>query len=207
MGSFERKVLVLDSRYEPVKVVTMELGFVLLYAGRVTAVVESERALNGVSRTWNVPWIVRLEGCRPRNKRLNGPRFSRQNIYLRDGFRCQYCHWSGTAANLTLDHLLPSAKGGKTTWENIVTACKTCNMKKGAKTIEELGIRLQRPPSKPQLHPTALFPLRYGITTKNSPIVWLPYLDLSVADRVFALGFESSPVFTATTPQGLGIPF
>jgi 5-methylcytosine-specific restriction endonuclease McrA len=205
MGSFERKVLVLDSRYEPVKVVTMELGFVLLYAGRVTSILDSERVLNGVSRVWKVPWIVRLEGCRPRSKRLNGPRFSRQNIYLRDGFRCQYCQCSGLSSNLTLDHLLPSAKGGKTTWENIVTACKACNMKKGAKTIEELGIKLQRPPSRPQLHPTALFPLRYGITTKNSPPVWLPYLDLSVADRALVLGFDASPVFITAYQQEVGI--
>ncbi|WP_186646908.1 HNH endonuclease [Fluviispira vulneris] len=207
MGSFERKVLVLDARYEPVKVVTMEAGFVLLYAGRVSVILESDRVLHGVSRTWKVPWIVRLEGCRPRTKRLNGPRFSRQNIYLRDGFRCQYCNWSGPCSNLTLDHLIPSAKGGKTTWENIVTACKTCNMKKGAKTIEELGIRLQRPPSRPHLHPTALFPLRYGLTTKNSPVVWVPYLDLSVADRAFAVGFDSSPVFIPAFQHGMGIQF
>ncbi|WGL60356.1 HNH endonuclease [Pigmentibacter sp. JX0631] len=201
MGSFERKVLVLDSRYEPVKIVTMELGFVLLYAGRVTSIMDSERQIQGVAKTWKVPWIVRLNGCRPRTKRLNGPRFSRQNVYLRDGFRCQYCMSQGGASTLTLDHLLPSAKGGKTTWENIVTACKTCNMKKGSKTIEELGIKLQRPPSKPQLHPTALFPLRYGITTKNAPQAWLPYLDLSVADRILALGFDASPLFVNTPYQ------
>jgi 5-methylcytosine-specific restriction endonuclease McrA len=204
MGSFERKVLVLDSRYEPVKIVTMEIGFVLLYAGRVTAVVESKRALQSVSRSWPVPWIVRLEGCRPRNKRLNGPRFSRQNVYLRDGFRCQYCHWSGSTSSLTLDHLLPCAKGGKTTWENIVTACRECNTKKGSKTIEELGIRLQRPPSRPQLHPQALFALKYGITTQNAPVLWLPYLDLAVSDRAVAMGFDSSPVFSSPFVSGVG---
>jgi hypothetical protein len=105
---------------------------------------------------------------------------------------------AGHASNLTLDHLLPSAKGGKTTWENIVTACKTCNMKKGSKTIEELGIRLQRPPSRPQLHPTALFPLRYGLNSKNAPSMWIPYLDLSVADRVFVLVIDASPVFVSS---------
>ena len=204
MGSFDRKVLVLDSRYEPVKVVTMEIAFVLLYSGRVTSIMDSDRIIQGVSRSWTVPWIVKLNGCRPRTKRLNGPRFSRQNIYLRDGYRCQYCHWVGHASNLTLDHLLPSAKGGKTTWENIVTACKTCNMKKGSKTIEELGRRLQRPPSRPQVHPTALFPLRYGLNSKNAPPMWIPYLDLSVADRVFVLGVDASPVFVSSYKSDSG---
>ena len=122
MSSFEKKVLVLDSRFEPVKIVSMQIAFVLLYSDRAENVVESDRIIQGVSQNWTVPWIIRLRGCRPKTRKLAGPRFSRQNIYLRDGFRCQYCHWTGPPTNLTLDHLLPSAKGGKTTWENIVTA-------------------------------------------------------------------------------------
>ena len=55
----------------------------LLYADRVTPIIESDRIIFGVAKTWKVPWIVRLNGCRPRTKRLNGPRFSRQNVYLR----------------------------------------------------------------------------------------------------------------------------
>lgn len=195
MTSFGRKVLVLDSRFEPVKIVSMNIGFVLLYSNRAECVVDSERVIQGVAKEWTVPWIIRLRGCRPRVRRLTGPRFSRQNIYLRDGFRCQYCHWTGPSTHLTLDHLLPTAKGGKTSWDNIVTACKTCNMKKGAKTIEELGIHLHRPPKKPDLHPTLLFPLRYGLSAKNTPETWVPYLDFSLADKVF-VELEAAPILT-----------
>src|SRR6185312_6773699 len=98
--SFGKKVLVLYSRFEPVKVVSMKVGFVLLYSDRAESVVDSDRVIQGVSQEWKVPWIIRLRGCRPRNRRLGGPRFSRQNIYLRDGFRCQYCHWTGSATYL-----------------------------------------------------------------------------------------------------------
>lgn len=200
MTNFGKKVLVLDSRFEPVKVVSMQVAFVLIYSDRAECVAESDRVIQGVAREWNVPWIIRLRGCRPRTRRLSGPRFSRQNIYLRDGFRCQYCHWTGSTTYLTLDHLLPSAKGGKTTWDNIVTACKSCNMKKGAKTIEELGLSLHRPPKKPDLHPSLLFPIRYGITSKNAPEIWLPYLDLSLAEKVLG-ELEAAPIFGSPFDQ------
>lgn len=200
MTSFAKKVLVLDSRFEPVKIVSMQIGFVLLYSNRAESVAESERVIQGVTQEWKVPWIIRLRGCRPRVKRLPGPRFSRQNIYLRDGFRCQYCHWTGSITSLTLDHLLPTAKGGKTTWDNIVTACKTCNMKKGSKTIEELGLLLHRPPKKPDLHPSVLFPVRYGLTLKNTPEVWIPYLDLSLAEKVLG-GLDAAPIFSSSFEQ------
>lgn len=186
MSSFERKVLVLDSRYEPVKVVTMQTGFVLLYTERAVPVVESERSIRSISRTYAVPWIIRLNNSSPKGRRLHGPRFSRQNVYLRDGYRCQYCNWTGPLANLTLDHLIPSAKGGKTTWDNIVTACKTCNLRKGMRSPEEVGLRLAHPPVRPHFHPASLFPLRYGLNRNNIPPVWLPYVDLTIIDRLSA---------------------
>lgn len=200
MASFAKKVLVLDSRFEPVKIVSMHVGFVLVYSNRAESVVDSQRSIQGVNQSWTVPWIIRLRGCRPKIRRLNGPRFSRQNIYLRDGFRCQYCHWTGSVNFLTLDHLLPTAKGGKTTWDNIVTACKPCNMKKGSKTIEELGIHMQRPPKKPDIHPSLLFPIRYGLTPKNTPEVWHPYLDLSLAQKVL-VEFDAAPIFESTQEE------
>ena len=184
MSSFERKVLVLDSRYEPVKVVSLQVGFVLLYTDRAASVVDSERAIRSVSCTYTVPWILRLNNSSPKGRRLQGPRFSRQNVYLRDGYRCQYCNWTGPLSNLTLDHLIPSAKGGKTTWDNIVTACKNCNLRKGMRTPEEVGMRLAQHPVRPHFHPASLFPLRYGLNRTNIPAVWLPYVDLTILDKL-----------------------
>jgi 5-methylcytosine-specific restriction endonuclease McrA len=199
MTNFSQKVLVLDSRFEPIKVVSLHHAFVLLYSHRAECVVDSDRVIQGVSKKWTVPWIVRLRGCKPRTKRGGGPRFSRQNIYLRDGFRCQYCHWTGPVASLTLDHLVPTAKGGKTSWDNIVTACKPCNMKKGAKTIEEMGLLMRRPPQKPDIHPSLLFPVRFGLTLKNTPEPWLPYLNLSLAEKVL-VEMDAAPQFDDVLP-------
>ncbi|NBO37719.1 HNH endonuclease [bacterium] len=187
MANFERRVLVLDSRYEPVKVVGLNTGFVLLYTDRASPVIDSPRLIRSVSNSFTVPWIVRLHNCSPRHRKVVGPRFSRQNIYLRDGFRCQYCNWAGSILNLTMDHLVPLARGGKTNWENIVTACKSCNLWKGAKTIEELGLRLPRMPERPRFNGPALFALRYGITSHNIPEQWSGYIDLSVSDRLLDL--------------------
>jgi 5-methylcytosine-specific restriction endonuclease McrA len=183
MANFERRVLVLDSRYEPAKIVGLNVGFVLLFTERAATVLDSSRMIRSVSQSYTVPWIIRLFNCAPRQRRAHGPRFSRQNVYLRDNFRCQYCNCSGTLLNLTLDHLVPLARGGKTTWDNIVTACKSCNLRKGARTIEELGLRLQRPPERPHFNSTALFALRYGLTSRNIPEPWLGYVDLSVSNR------------------------
>lgn len=193
MPSFERKVLVLDSRYQPVKVVSLEVGFVLLYTDRATSVTDSERTLRSVNSTYKVPWVIALNSCSPRTRRSLSPRFSRQNVYLRDGYSCQYCGWMGPLSHLTLDHLLPSAKGGKTSWENVVTACRPCNHRKGARTIEELGVRPRNMPFRPTFSSTAIFALRFGLTRKNAPEVWRPYIDFSVTDKLLAI-YEQQPL-------------
>lgn len=208
MASFERRVLVLDSRYEPVKIVGLHVGFVLLFTDRASPVLDSPRQIRSVTQSFTVPWIIRLHNCAPRLKKSHGPRFSRQNVYLRDGFRCQYCQCSGSLLNLTLDHLIPLARGGKTSWENIVTACKACNLRKGARTIEELGIRLARPPGRPQFNTTALFALRYGLTSHNIPESWVGYVDLSISNRLIDIrqghiledASQANPIFTGILP-------
>jgi len=86
-----------------------------------------------------------------------------------------------------MDHLIPLARGGRTTWDNIVTACKHCNLKKGARTIEELGIRLPRMPERPRFSGTALFALRYGLHRNNIPDTWMGYVDLTMSDRLIEL--------------------
>lgn len=191
MPNFERKVLVLDSRYQPVKVVSLEVGFVLLYTKRALSLIDSERVIRGVNADYTVPWIILLQNCSPKSRRTLAPRFSRQNVYLRDGYSCQYCGWMGPLHHLTLDHLVPCAKGGKTSWDNVVTACRPCNHRKGARTIEELGVRPRNMPIKPSFSPAAVFALRYGLNRKNIPEDWVPYVDLSVTDRLLSIQLEA----------------
>ncbi|MBM3381510.1 MAG: HNH endonuclease [Betaproteobacteria bacterium] len=203
MANFERRVLVLDSRYEPVKVVGLHTGFVLMYTDRASAVIDSPRIIRSVSNAYTVPWILRLHNCSPRHRRCSSPRFSRQNVYLRDGFRCQYCNWAGSLVNLTMDHLIPLARGGKTSWDNIVTACKSCNLRKGSRTIEELGLRLPRLPERPQFNGTSLFALRYGLNRLNIPEPWVGYVDLSVSNRLVELKLQGRVEDLSTSANSL----
>ena len=85
------------------------------------------------SATWEtrVPAVIMLKDMMKRKRR---PRFSRYNLYLRDMFSCQYCSTHLTQTQLTLDHVHPISLGGKTSWDNIVAACGSCNSRKGNKT-------------------------------------------------------------------------
>ena len=93
---------------------------------------------------WYDDWMVRSESWETRvpavmmlkdmQKRKHKPRFSKANLYIRDVYTCQYCSTPYTKANLTLDHVVPLSKGGKTSWTNIVAACKSCNGRKADKT-------------------------------------------------------------------------
>jgi len=86
------------------------------------------------SASWEtkVPAVMMLKEMQ-RRRRM--PRFSKVNLYIRDLYTCQYCNTPYTKNNLTLDHVIPLSKGGKTRWENIVAACGPCNTRKGNKTI------------------------------------------------------------------------
>ena len=74
------------------------------------------------------------------------PSFTRFNVFLRDKFSCQYC---GSGEELTFDHLLPRSKGGETNWDNVVTACSECNVKKGGKLLKTSGMKLSQYPYQP----------------------------------------------------------
>lgn len=93
---------------------------------------------------WYDDWIVRSSSWETRvpavimlkqmYRRRRQPRFSRQNVFIRDLYTCQYCNTPYTKSNLTLDHVIPISKGGKTEWNNIVSACNPCNANKADKT-------------------------------------------------------------------------
>ena len=80
-------------------------------------------------------------------------RFSRQNIYLRDNFTCQYCGRTFARAQLNLDHVVPRQFGGLTTWTNVVCSCVACNSRKANRTPEQAKMRLHKPPVRPSWKP------------------------------------------------------
>lgn len=110
---------------------------------------------------WYDDWIVRSESWETKVpavvmmkdmlRRKRSPRFSRYNLYLRDMFTCQYCEKQFPQSILTMDHVLPLSKGGKTVWDNIVTACNPCNGKKG----NNENIRPKKLPYQPDYYELA----------------------------------------------------
>lgn len=140
-----RKVLVLNQDYTALTVCNAEKAFILVYLRKAEMVSQARNgALRTISATFAMPSIIRLH--RYISLPYKGVMLTRQNVFKRDGQRCQYC---GTHEDLTLDHVLPKSRGGKTSWDNLVAACRRCNAKKGDYTPEEAGLRLSQKPYKP----------------------------------------------------------
>ena len=164
------QVLLLNITYEPVRIINWKKAITLLCLGKVEVIEEYERDIHSVSFTLKLPAVVRLLRM---VKRPKSPiKFSRQNIYARDRYRCQYCGEKYPTEDLTYDHVLPKSRGGKTAWENIVTCCIQCNRMKGGRTPKEAHMRLVRKPVRPTWIPA----LRITIGYKVIPESWRDYL-------------------------------
>jgi 5-methylcytosine-specific restriction endonuclease McrA len=139
------KALVLNLDYTPISVCTVQRAFLLVFLNKAEIVkANSQYSIHTVSRSYPMPSVIRLG--RYVNVPYKGVVLTKENVFKRDGFQCQYC---GTQKDLTLDHLIPKAKGGKTSWNNLVTACKKCNSLKGDYTPEQVGLQLAFKPFKP----------------------------------------------------------
>ncbi len=139
------RVLVLNLDYSPISICSVQRAFLLLYLEKAQMMSEVEDMfLRTVNNSFPLPAVIKL------NRFVNVPyksvELTRQNVFKRDGFECKYC---GTDNNLTLDHVVPRSKGGKSTWSNLITACKTCNAKKGDFTPHDAGLVLNGNPYKP----------------------------------------------------------
>jgi 5-methylcytosine-specific restriction endonuclease McrA len=149
------ETLVLSSGYEPVARVHWQRAVALLFQGKVEVVEEyDDKEIRAVTFTLKMPSVVRfLRAIRGKKKAV---KFSRQNVYARDGGRCQYCVNKVARFEATYDHVTPRAHGGKTTWDNIVIACVSCNQKKGGRTPAQAGMRLRTLPVRPKKLPELL---------------------------------------------------
>ena len=146
------RTLMLTPWMAPYRVISWERAVVMLYLGKVEVLEEYDERIHAPSLTLRTPAVVRLTRARV-STRKNKVRFSRSNVFLRDGFRCQYCGEKKQASALNYDHVLPRMRGGKTVWENIVTSCYACNDRKGSRTPAEVGMTLLRQPIKPKTLP------------------------------------------------------
>ena len=163
-------VLVLDVGMRPLRVEPWQRAICDLFLGKVEVVEYSrDRSIQGVTRAWPLPSVVRV--VRHFKRERIRVRFSRLNIYARDGFTCQYCAARRPSEDLTFDHVTPRSRGGTTTWENIVTCCITCNRKKADRTPTEAGLRLRAKPRKPAYLPS----ITVKMDTSQIPAEWAPY--------------------------------
>lgn len=159
-------VLVLNQDYQPISVCSVQRSVKLLFLEKAELLHDDpEKVIRTVDDEFSYPSVIRLR----RYIRLPYARIvlSRRNIMKRDRHTCQYC---GAKKGLTLDHVLPRSRGGGDSWENLVTACDHCNVKKGNRTPDEAGMPLKIKPYRP-IHITFFQNLLGGVQDH-----WKPYL-------------------------------
>lgn len=132
-----QKTLLLNAGFEPLRVVSWQRAFSLIFQGKVEILEEYGAKIHTVSEEFKVPAVIRMRRWVNLKKHAPVIRFSRANVYARDDYRCQYCYVCFSEKDLTLDHVHPVVHGGKKTWDNIVTACIRCNQKKGIAVLKK----------------------------------------------------------------------
>jgi 5-methylcytosine-specific restriction endonuclease McrA len=163
--------LILNSGYEPIKVVNWRKAIMLWFQDKVEVLEFHKITVSSPSRTIALPAVMRLKQYIRPYLSLS-VRLSRQNVFLRDNHTCQYCLHKFSDKKLTIDHVIPLSKGGRHEWTNVVTACSRCNNLKGDKSPERVGMRLARAPVKPRWLPSRDLALEDGLL----PVSWRPYL-------------------------------
>ncbi len=181
-------VLVLNRYFVPVTIISVRRAFLMLYNGAAKAVGsdyetfdfeswseistikerdEAIRTVSAVIKTPRVIILVRYEGFVRKEAKFN-----RMNIFRRDGGACQYCLRRFSRSELTIDHVVPRSQGGKSTWDNVVCCCISCNRKKGGRTPEQSRMSLIKKPKKPLWDPFSNVYIR-AVKYKE----WEPFLN------------------------------
>jgi 5-methylcytosine-specific restriction endonuclease McrA len=172
--------LVLNADYRPLSYYPLSLwcwqdAIKAVFLDRVNIVSEYDRRVTSPSFSMRLPSVVSLKSY---VKPTRTPAFTRFNVFLRDRFTCQYC---GAREDLTFDHVIPRSKGGTTAWENVVTACSPCNLRKGDKLPEQVAMfPFQHPfaPDVQDLHSNGrLFPPNYLHESWIDYLYWDTELD------------------------------
>ena len=163
-----RNVLVLNASFEPLSVVSARRATCLVLAGKAEIIESGEELVRSPSFAMNVPLVVRLRYMvkAPRQRRAV---LSRRAVFARDDYQCQYC---GTHAD-SIDHIVPRSRGGHHSWENLVAACKPCNLSKRDRTPEEAGMVLRRPSVAPKS------PAWVVVGVSRMPSAWRAHLPVA----------------------------
>ena len=162
------RALVLDATFRPLDIINWHRAVVLDVFKSAEVLVYYDCCVKTVRQDYPVPAVIRTEFLMKGTAKRNIP-LTRRNVLKRDRNTCVYC---GSRQDLTLDHIIPLSKGGENSWENVVTACRRCNGRKGNRTLEQMGWKLKTAPKRPPA-----FDLRFIIDLPlNSPKEWHEYI-------------------------------
>jgi 5-methylcytosine-specific restriction endonuclease McrA len=150
-----KKILLLSSSYEPITFINERKTISLLLREKAEPVSYWENEKLGLPKAEYLPSILRLNKWYSINRKPGS--FSRKIVFSRDNWTCQFCNTKLSQHDVTIDHVVPKSKGGKTNWTNCVTACKPCNRKKGDKSLEKSGLKLLSQPKPPSVHHFGFF--------------------------------------------------
>lgn len=151
------KCVVLNATYEPITVVTSKRALLLFLEGKAIIVEEHpELVVRSPRQTFPVPLMIALTRYIKGRRVYKTPALlTQKNLFVRDGYTCQYCGRSRSQMKatefLTRDHVHPVAKGGRDIWENVVTSCSTCNNKKADKLLQDINMALLKLPTVPTI--------------------------------------------------------
>lgn len=144
-------VLVLNADFRPLSYYPLSIwswqdAIKAIFLEKVQIISQYGETIRSPNFEMQIPSVICLKEYVKQDRNLA---FTRFNLFLRDGFECVYC---GSKKDLTFDHVIPRSQGGKTTWENIVTACSKCNAKKGGRTPKEAKMELAFKPYRPNIY-------------------------------------------------------
>ena len=144
--------LVLNADYRPLSYFPLSLWswqdtVKAVFLERVDILSEYDRTVHSPTFQMRLPSVIALRDYIATSRY---PAFTRFNVFLRDSFRCQYCAMRKPTPDLTFDHVVPRARGGRTSWDNVVTACGHCNMRKGSRLPNQCGMHPMKAPWRPQ---------------------------------------------------------
>jgi 5-methylcytosine-specific restriction endonuclease McrA len=162
------RVLVLNATFEPINVCTVRRAAVLVLKEKAVMLERAERPLRSERLDLDRPTVIRLISFVKIPRDAHGRKITRKAVLARDAWTCQYC--GSRKPGLTVDHVIPRSRGGKSVWENIVASCASCNRRKGSHLPREIKMH---PRSKPRAPGPTVF---IHIASPTIPLSWQQYL-------------------------------
>lgn len=161
-------VLVLNANFEPLNVCTTRRALGLIFNDKARLVMNGRGYIQSVNATFQAPSVIRLSN--PVRRPRPTIKLTKTEVFRRDNYTCQYCGMK--PSRLTIDHIIPRHMGGTHSWENLVTACPSCNHKKGGRTATQANMQLLSKPKTPSASAHYIF--GYFLPSNQE---WLPYID------------------------------